>query len=702
MARTPLASSLLLAALLGLAAAAAADVRQEGATVANPIRKVVNMLQAMQKKVQEEGEKEKELHEKFVCYCKTSGGDLQQTIATAEAKVPSVGSEIKGAESQKIQMDEDLKQHQGDRSAAKSAMEEASAIREKEAASYAEERAMHTANIQSIDGAVTAISKGMTGGFLQTNGAKVLKSMLASQDMLDVDRQTVLSFLSGGQGLEYAPRSSEVVGILKEMGAEMSKSLAEATATEEAAIKNFEDLVAAKQKEVGALTKSIETKMKRSGDLAVEIVQMKEDLSDTEEALMEDQKFLADLESSCDKKKGEWEERTTTRAEELQAIAETIEILNSDDALDLFKNTLPSPGASFVQVRTRGLVERKRALDLVQEAVMRYRPGRADMDFLVMALQGKKIGFDKVLKMIDGLVETLKKEQIDDGHKKEYCEKQLDSSEDQLKGLERTASDLETAIADAEEAISTTKEEIKALEKTVKELDKTVAEATEQRKAEHKDFTELMSSNTAAKELLKMAKNRLHKFYNPKLHRPESPAAEESAAAFAEVSSHIFHKAAPPPPPETFGAYSKKSEGTTGVLAMLDLLVKDLDKEMTEAETSEENSQKDYEGMMKDSAEKRAQSTKSLTLKSSMKANLETGIQAHKDSKVSNNKEIAAMTMFISSLHSECDWLLKYFDVRNEARDGEIDALKKAKAILSGADFALLETKARGLRGSNA
>uniref|UniRef100_A0A7S4QK26 Uncharacterized protein n=1 Tax=Alexandrium monilatum TaxID=311494 RepID=A0A7S4QK26_9DINO len=679
-----------------LAAASAADVRQAQASAANPVRKVVTMLQAMQKKVQEEGEKEKKLYDKFVCYCRTSGGDLQQSIATAQAKVPSVGSEIKEAESQKIQLEEDLKQHQSDRSAAKTAMEEATAIREKEAAAFAEEKAMHTANIQALDAAVAAISRGMAGSFLQTNGAKVLRTLVASQDMLDMDRQTLLSFLSGTEG--YVPKGGEVVGILKELGAEMSKSLADATATEDAAIKNYEDLMAAKKREAATLTQSIEVKMKRGGELAVEIVQMKDDLSDTEEALLEDQKFLADLDSSCDKKKGEWEERVKTRAEELATIAETIEILNSDDALELFKKTLPSPSASFVQVHARGILERKHALSVVQEAIQRYRPGRADMDFLAMALQGRKIGFEKVFKMIDDMVAILKKEQTDDEHKQEYCQKQFDTSEDELKGLERTASDLETAIANAEEAIGTTVDEIKVLEKTIKELDKTVAEATEQRKAEHEDFTALMASNTAAKELLMMAKNRLHKFYNPRLHVPESTAAPD-AAVFAEVSSHLFRKESPPPPPETFGAYHKKSD-STGVIAMLDLLVKDLDKEMTEAETMEENSQKDYEGMMKDSAEKRAQSSKSLTLKSSMKASLETDVQAHKESQASNNKEIAAMTKYISTLHTECDWLLKYFDVRKEARAGEIDSLNQAKAILSGADFALIETRARGLRGS--
>merc|ERR1719498_15424 len=104
--------------------------------------------------------------------------------------------------------------------------------------------------------------------------------------------------------------------------------------------------------------------------------------------------------------------------------------------------------------------------------------------------------------MIDEMVATLKKEQNDDDHKKEYCAKQFDLSDDKKKSLERSVSDLETAIEEQKEGISTTKSEIEALEKSIKALDKAVAEATEQRKEENEDFTELMASDSAAKELL--------------------------------------------------------------------------------------------------------------------------------------------------------------------------------------------------------
>merc|ERR1719382_1873724 len=206
-----------------------------------------------------------------------------------------------------------------------------------------------------------------------------------------------------------------------------------------------------------------------------------------------------------------------------------------------------------------------------------------------------------------------------------------------------------------------------------------------------------------------MARNRLNKFYNPKLYKP--PAKEEltredhivsnfGGAMLAEVSVHAQNKDAPPPPPETWGAYSKKSEESTGVIAMIDLLIKELDTEMTEATTQEKEDQKDYEDMMSDSAEKRALDSKTLADKGELKASLEGDLEAHKEVKTDTGKELMATLEYISSLHQECDWLIEYYEVRKNARVGEIDSLKKAKAVLSGADFSLLQTKSRGfLRG---
>merc|ERR1719399_1724304 len=139
----------------------------------------------------------------------------------------------------------------------------------------------------------------------------------------------------------------------------MLADLAEIIAKEEEAKKIYEELMAAKTKEVEELTKMIEDKLTRIGELGVEIVNMEEDLDDTFKSLEEDKKFLADLKKNSATKEEDWAIRSKTRSEELLALAETIKILNDDDALELFKKTLPSP--SLLQVTVAAKEMRTRA-----------------------------------------------------------------------------------------------------------------------------------------------------------------------------------------------------------------------------------------------------------------------------------------------------------------------------------------------------
>jgi len=681
------------AAVLVLSLAIFAPSGAEAST-ANPIRRVVTMLQEMQVKVTEEGEKEKGLFDKFMCYCKTAGGDLEASIKEGTAKIASLETLLKTGKEQMAQLEADLKEHEASRTEAKEAMAAATALREKEAAAFAKFSEDSKTNLAALAKAIPAIESGMAGAFLQTREANSLKQFaMEKADIPDEMRQEVLSFLSG-KG-EYAPQSGQIVGILKQMSDEMAAALKEAESTEAEAIKAYDALIAAKEKEVETLNAQIEEKLTRKGELGVELAGGVNELEDTEASLAEDKKFLAELETGCATKEAEWAEVCKTRQEELVALAETIKILNDDDALELFKKTLPS-AASLLQVVESEQSLRSRALLAVQEAAYKRSPlgSQPQLDLIALALKGKSQGFEKVIKMIDDMVANLKTEQADDEAKKEYCDKEFDTSEDKKKELELKVSDSATAIEELEGSIATLTEEIAALGAGIKALDKAVAEATEIRKEENADYKELKQSDTAAKEILAMAKNRLNKFYNPKLYKP--PPVEEPT--FVQISAHASNKAAPPPPPETFGPYSKKTEESTGVIAMIDLLVADLDKELQEAAVMEEDAQKEYEAMMAESATKRADDSKAMSDKTALKASEEEALMAEGETKAGTEKELMTTLEYIHALHGECDWLLKYFDARTEARAGEIDALGKAKAVLSGADYSLLQTSS--LRGS--
>merc|ERR1712194_761805 len=190
---------------------------------------------------------------------------------------------------------------------------------------------------------------------------------------------------------------------------------------------------------------------------------------------------------------------------------------------------------------------------------------------------------------IEEMVTNLASEQKGDDSKKEYCNSQLDKSEDTKKQHQNSISDSETAIEEMQGSIQELTEEIAALVAGVKALDKSVAEATELRKNENADFTELKTSDTTAKEVLMWAKNRLNKFYDPKMYKP--PA----------------------------------------------------ERQMTEEEritVNEENAQSEYEAMMQDASAKRAADSKSITQKSAEKASTEEALQAEQDRKGNTATEL--------------------------------------------------------------
>merc|ERR1719253_183347 len=556
--------------------------------------------------------------------------------------------------------------------------------------------------------AEAAIRKGMGESFLQSSEANVLSRVVQSSKLSTFDAEEITAFL---QGKEQGS-SGEIVGILSQMAEDMEKDLAEATETENAAVADFEGLVAAKAKEIAAATTAIEDKTERTGKSAVDIVNAKNDLEDAQEALADDTNYLAELKKTCAEQATLFDQIKETRSQELAAIGMTVKILNDDDALDLFKKTLSLRQSSFLQtgtqesIRARARVLIKAAQENNAEHLGKSSSAQMMSQFMLMALSGKKAGFEKVVAMMDKFVETLKNEQTDDDQQREYCNKEFEDSADNEADLKRKIGNLETSIEEGKEAVSTLKDAIAALEQGIKDLDTAVAEATATRKEESKEYTETKAGNSAAVQLLEVAKNQLNKFYNPKVYKapPKRELTEEERlyvasggvlttpapggiagtgiAVFSQLHAklHADSDVAPPPPPATAEAFKKKD--SSGPLALIDSLKGDLEKDMQQNEMEEKEAQSDYEDLMAESAKKRAQDSKTITEKEGQKAGLEADLEAQTKAKVTAEKDLLALGEYIAGLHGSCDFLLDNFELRKEARANEVDALKKAKAVL--------------------
>jgi len=482
---------------------------------------------------------------------------------------------------------------------------------------------------------------------------------------------------------------------------EMIADLKDEEDAESSEASSYKEVYTINMKRITTLSAMIEEKLKRIGELGVQIAMLKNDLEDTIEGLADNKKFLADLDKNCELKKQQWALYQKSMAEELKALADVIAILNNDDALELFKKTLPS-AASLLQMKVSSEVIRRRALAALASAPRHDKR----IDFLVMALHGKKIGLDGIIKMIDDLIAVLAKDQADDDAKKEYCTAELDKSDDSKKALDHTIADIETAIADAEETIATLKTEIEALDDGIRALDKEVAESTETRKEEHETFVADLAANTAALDLLKFAQNRLNKLYNPKLYKPppkrELTEAEritvnnggtlaptEAPGGIGGTGITVLTQEAPAPPPEVDLTYNKSSGGNNAITEMMNMLMSDLEKTITEMKANEKDAQEDYETFIADSADKRAEDSKSITDKEGSLAELEGELLANQEALKAKKYELMDVEKYIMELHKECDWIMKNYDLRKSARAGEVDSLKNAKAVLSGADYGL-------------
>jgi len=391
----------------------------------------------------------------------------------------------------------------------------------------------------------------------------------------------------------------------------------------------------------------------------------------------------------------------------LNAIHETVKILSDDDALDIFKATLPS-GGSLLQV---GTIQTRLKDARAAAAVLQKHPAvRPELRFLELALLGKKVDFSKVTKIIDDMIALLAREQKDDEGTKKYCVGQLHNAAGKAQDVAKSIKEQEANKDERAENLAAITDEVKSTQGEIKELDMLVADATSERKAQNVEFTQVMSGDTAAKEILQFAKKRLDQFYNPEETTKALALAAQQSQITQKAVADPFPMSASPlnqiPTEELFkvldarqprattllSTYITKGEENNKVVAMMNQLIFDVSTEMALAQKDEEHSQGAYESLMGDSAKKRATYVKSSNVQQNAKAESDE-MKTEEDSALAGSrKQAEAIGVYQSQLHKKCDWMLQNFDLRRSARADEADNLNKAKAVLHGADFSLVQT----------
>merc|ERR1712113_518089 len=396
-------------------------------------------------------------------------------------------------------------------------------------------------------------------------------------------------------------------------------------------------------------------------DEANALAEAKEDLGQEQASLAADQLFVNNLKETCANADGNYQKRTSERLEEIKAITETISILQGDAARDAMSGTF-----SLVQLSsaTNFMAQHRRQA----ARALRAAAGKAhDPQLAMLATSVELDAFTKVKKAIDGMVAMLRQQQSDELKKSDWCKAELQSNEMATSRAGTQQADLEAKIAKLESDIKELESGIAADQAQIAETQLDLQKATETRKQENIGFQKVVADQTVTVEVLSKALDRLATYYD-----------------LVQTKGRSWIQRQTPEVPQM--EYSK-SKGAVGVMEMIEKLIYDARELRAGSKTAETEAQRGYEQLIADSNEMIQSLQKQVVFKTQSK------IAAHKDEQETQDdlndvlKELDGLAKYNAELHTECDYLLRNFDLRQKERGEEIEALQQAKQILSGASL---------------
>merc|ERR1740130_2371178 len=361
----------------------------------------------------------------------------------------------------------------------------------------------------------------------------------------------------------------------------------------------------------------------------------------------------------------------------MMAISETIKIITSDESRDLFSKSM-----SFVQISTRHSTrrslatspQRQRAVAQMLQFAKRYSGTSNGLAMATLAVSTKLDGFEKVKAMMDKMIVELKKQQKEEVEKHDACNKDIDENEDETRTKDKEKEDLVFLIKDLEAQIKQLTKDIEDLNASIASAHVELKRASEDRKTENKEYQQVVADQRATVAILTKALDRLKDFYAPKMLLQRS----------ARIQKHQQLQA-----PPSAGKEHSNNAASGGVMSTIEMIIQDAEAADAEAVKAEQDAQAAYAELVANTNQELTDAANSVTQKSEEKAKTDAN-------RLTAEKDLTATLTVLedlhgvnTGLHQSCDYIIKNFDLRQQARQEETEAIQEAKAILSGADFGL-------------
>lgn len=686
----------------------------------NPVVRVVDLLKSLSAKIENEGKAEEALYENFVCWAQSVITGKTASNEAAESKISQLEQQIADLDSGKTELTTERVDLEKEIKTLKEDQESASNQRAKDKADFEKAETDMKLAIEALKKAIEVLetaTKAKKDGSLLNIRAQVSQRMI-EQGLAGLERQATIvnravelgnrmldkadaSFLrrlltgdvptvdwkklnrKATFKMSYKARSVKIQETLASMLKTFETNLKDAQEKEADDIKTFDTLMGTKGDQLKATEADYAEMSVENGAKALSREEASNEKDDLTKQIESDQKFIQETQDSLNTKKAEWKARKELRAGELSAISQAISILHSDDARDLFKKSFKSQGYLLVQ-ETDGLTtEVERVLRLSKASAVLTNLASVTKDDRLLAIAPFSANETAVIKpainAIDMLIAKLKDDETADLQKKEQCEAErasdtreailkarlIDEKTDAITGLNQNIEELDKSIAVT----------AANMEATQKELD----EATAIRKAENAEYLKSLKEDQDAAALVKEARGILQDFYTKnklmlaQVKQPVAPVAGE----------------APPPPPPTWeGAYMGATSDSTGILAILQMVLEDIEKDISKAKSEEKAANAEYLDFKQLSTDEIKSDTQTIT---SLKERKADKVLDKSDTTKERATAKGTLTAFLSAIAAKasggCDYFAVNYKLRVENRQIELDGLTKAKAYLQGGEF---------------
>jgi predicted nucleic acid-binding Zn-ribbon protein len=674
-------------------------------TSASPVERIVNLLEELKAKTTQEGKVEEQIYNKYACWCEKTSKRKADDIVDGQEEMRSLGQTILKLKGKIATLTAEIEKLSADIKANEEEQEKLTSVRSKENAAWQAESEETKQALAALQEAIKVLTKATTGktGLLQIrqqvtmNAVRNVINKMPSNAALPAKHLNLLSeFLTAKDG--YAPQSATIQGILSDMYTTFSKDLQTATNDEATANHDYEDLMAKIETENNEFKSTRARKQNQKAEAEDRLADTTKAYDDTEKQLKADTEFFDATKTACEDKHKEWTERSGLREAELEGINKALELLSSDEARELFAKSIKPGVETFLQIGSTPALLQDSAAAPIAKA---YNALKAEVKkshsirlaALAVEVRTAKVGhFDEVIKAIDEMIKTLQEEGAADLAKKTQCLNEYQKIDLAVQDLDWKIKNNVAEIAKYEKLIALRQNQKAKAVKKKEETEQYIKDITADRHAEHDAYETAKKDDQDAVALLEQAKVTFSEYY--KKNDIKMGPIQGSVKGVLLQEEPEFAVSADQAPDATFSHKGNNKLQGKDIISLFDYIIEDLNDELANEKKIEEKAQEDYEAEMATAQKLVDELVAKITNLEDIIAKRKSDKEAESKDMQENNEDRTAELDYEEKIKPDCNWILKAFTQRADARAAEMNGLSAAKDFLAGyqqSQSALLE-----------